>query len=104
MTVFVSQDAIDIALKWYPNDPVNLSLRVNDVDWSGTYTATVRATSDTSSAVVATLTTTAVYDSVNKYTTFTFTTSTQIPAGLYYWACKQSGGVTRFAGEVYVDV
>lgn len=104
MTVFVSQDAIDIGLKWYPNDPVNLSFRVADVNWAGSYTAAVRANSDASSAVVCSLTVSAVYDAVNLWTTFTFTTSTQVAGGNYWWACKQNGGMTRFSGLVVVDV
>jgi hypothetical protein len=104
MTVFVSQDAVDIGLKWYPNDPVNLSFRVADVNWAGSYTATVRENSSTSSAVICSLNVTAVYDAVNLYTTFTFTTSTQVPSGSYWWSCKQVGGVTRFSGQVLVDV
>jgi hypothetical protein len=104
MTTFVSQDAIDIGLKWYPNDPVNLQFRVADNDWSGSYTATVRENSLVTSAVVCTLTVTAVYDAVNLWTTFTFTTSTQVAGGTYWWGCKQVGGVTRFSGQVLVDV
>ena len=104
MTVFVSQDAIEIGLKWFPNDPVNLQFRVADVNWSGSYTATVRADSNITSAVICTLTVTASYDAVSKYTTFTFTSNTQVAAGIYWWACKQVNGVTRFSGQVIVDV
>lgn len=104
MTIYVSQDAIDIGLKWFPNDPVNLSFRVADVDWSGSYTAVVRQNSDVSSSIVCTFSVTAVYDNVNLYTTFTFITATQVPSGLYWWSCKQNGGLTRFSGQVIVDV
>lgn len=103
MTTFVSQLATSIGLAWYPNDPVNLSFRVADVNWAGTYTAAVRANENTTSTVVATLTVTAVYDNVNLWTTFTFTTNTQVPAGSYYWSCKETNGRTKFAGPVMVD-
>lgn len=103
MTTFVSQAATEIGLAWYPNDPVNLSFRVADVNWAGTYTAAVRANEDTSSTVLATLTVTAVYDAGQEWTTFTFTTNTQVPAGYYYWSCKETNGRTKFAGPVNVD-
>lgn len=104
MTDYISQDAVDIGLKWYPNDPVNLSFRVANVNWAGTYTAAVRQNSETSSTVICSLTVSAVYDSVNLWTTFTFTTNTPVASGQYWWACKQTGGVTRFSGPVIVDV
>lgn len=103
MTTFISQDAIDIGLAWYPNDPVNLSFRVADTNWAGTYTAAVRANENVTSTVIATLTVTAVYDAGQEWTTFTFTTNTQVPAGSYYWACKETNGRTKFAGPVIVD-
>jgi len=103
VTTFVSQQAADVGLAWYPNDPVSLSFRVAEVNWAGSYTAAVRANEDVNSTVLATFTVTAVYDAVNLWTTFTFTTSTQVPQGYYYWSCKQIGGQTRFAGPVNVD-
>lgn len=102
-TVFVSQDAIALGLEWYPGDPVNLQWRVAANDWSGTYTAKLRKYADPSSQEIATFTVSAVYDAVNLWTTFTVTTSTAVPAGEYWWSCKQTGGVTRFSGLVLVN-
>lgn len=102
-TIFVSQEAVNLGLEWYPGDPVNLQWRVADVNWSGTYVAKLRKNSDPASTELATFTVTAVYDAVNLWTTFTVTLSTAIDVGEYWWSCKQSGGVTRFSGLVFVN-
>jgi hypothetical protein len=103
-TTFVSQEAYDLGLEWYPGDPVSLSWRVAAVNWAGTYVAKLRANSDVNSTEIATFTVTATYDSVNLWTTFLVTLATSVPQGNYYWSCKQTGGMTRFSGNVYVDV
>ena len=101
--MYVSQDAVDLGLKWYPGDPVNLSWRVAGVDWSGTYTAKLRQYEEPTSAEIATFTVTATYDAVNLWTTFTVTLATAVAQGTYWWSCKQTGGVTRFSGQVLVN-
>ena len=103
-TLFVSQEAVDLGLQWYPGDPVSLTWRVADVNWSGTYVAKLRANADTNSTEIATFTVTATYDPGQEWTTFVVTLATSVAQGPYYWSCKQTGGVTRFAGDVYVDV
>jgi hypothetical protein len=102
-TVYVSQEAVALGLKWYPGDPVNLQWRVADQNWSGTYVAKLRQYEDPNSTELATFTVTAVYDAVNLWTTFTVTLATAIGEGQYWWSCKQVGGVTRFSGLVIVD-
>jgi hypothetical protein len=100
--IYVSQDAVDLGLKWYPGDPVNLQWRVADVNWSGTYTAKLRKGENPATTELATFTVTAVYDAVNLWTTFTVTLATAIPQGTYWWSCKQTGGITRFSGQVLI--
>lgn len=103
-TIYVSQDAISLGLQWYPGDPVSLSWRVADVNWSGTYVAKLRENQNPTSAEILTFTVTAVYDAVELWTTFTVTTNTAVAAGDYWWSCKLQGGVTRFSGMVVVSV
>lgn len=101
--VYVSQDAVDLGLKWYPGDPVNLQWKVADANWSGTYTAKLRQYEDPTSAEIATFTVTATYDAINLWTTFTVTLATAVAQGTYWWSCKQTGGPTRFSGQVLVS-
>ena len=101
-TIFVSQEAVELGLEWYPGDPVSLTWRVAAVNWSGTYTAKLRANSSPDSTELATFTVTATYDAVNLWTTFLVTLATAIPTGSYWWSCKQTGGTTRFSGMVQV--
>ena len=101
-TIFVSQDAVELGLEWYPGDPVSLTWRVAAVNWSGTYTAKLRDNSSPDSTEVATFTVTATYDAGQEWTTFLVTLATAIPTGSYWWSCKQTGGVTRFSGMVQV--
>jgi hypothetical protein len=101
--IFVSQDAVDLGLEWYPGDPVSLTWRVAAVNWSGTYTAKLRKNENPSSEELATFTVTATYDAVNLWTTFVVTLATSIPQGEYWWSCKQTGGTTRFSGLVIVS-
>ena len=103
MTAYVSQDAVDLGLKWYPGDSVNMTWRVKDANWSGTYVAKLRQYEDPDSAELATFTVTATYDAVNLWTDFTLTLSTAIDAGCYWWSCKSTGGLTRFSGPVIVS-
>lgn len=104
--VFAGQQAYELGLAWYPGDPVSLSWRVLNVDWSGTYTAKVRKFADPTSTELATLTVTATYDAGQERTTFTVTlsdaASDAIAEGKYWWSCRQSAGLTRFSGPVEV--
>ena len=102
-TVYVSQDAIPLGLKWYPGDSVNLQWRATPVDWSGTYVAKLRKYDNPSSEEIATFTVTAVYDAGQEWTTFTVTLATSVPEGQYWWSCKQNGVLTRFSGLVIVS-
>ena len=102
-TVYVSQDAIPLGLKWYPGDSVSLQWRVTPVNWSGTYVAKLRKYDNPASEEVATFTVSAVWDAVNLYTTFTVTLATAVPEGQYWWSCKQDGVITRFSGLVIVS-
>jgi hypothetical protein len=102
-TVYVSQDAVALGLEWYPGDPVSLTWRVADVNWSGTYTAKLRKYESPDSEELATFTVTATYDPGQEWTTFLVTLATSISAGQYWWSCKQTGGVTRFSGLVIVS-
>ena len=102
-TIYVSQEAVPLGLKWYPGDPVNLQWRVADADWSGTYVAKLRKYENPASEEIATFTVSAVYDAVNLWTTFTVTLATAVAEGQYWWSCKQTGGVTRFSGLVIVN-
>ena len=102
-TVYVSQDAIPLGLKWYPGDAVSLQWRVTPVDWSGTYVAKLRKYDNPASEEVATFTVSAVWDAVNLYTTFTVTLASAVPEGQYWWSCKQNGTITRFSGLVLVS-
>ena len=56
MTVTISQDAEPVNLVWVAGDPISLAFTVAAVDWSGTYTAQVRAQPSSTSAVLLTLT------------------------------------------------
>ena len=102
----LSQDAIDLTLKWYAGDPVSLSWKVLDVDWSGTYTGAVY-TDNTASTQLAALTISATYSSGTGDTTFTVTmsdaVSDSVPAGLWFYKIRQTAGLTRFAGAAVVD-
>jgi hypothetical protein len=102
----LSQDAIDLELKWYKGDPVSLSWKVLDVDWSGTYTAGVYKDA-TAATLLQAITISATYSAVTGDTTFTATISDadsdNVGAGLWYWKCRQTAGLTRFAGAVRVD-
>lgn len=102
-TIYVSQDAVDLGLKWYPGDPVSLTWRVAAVNWSGTYTAKLRKYEAPTSEELATFTVTATYDGTNLWTTFVVSLSTAISEGEYWWSCKQTGGTTRFSGLVIVS-
>ena len=103
----LSQDAIDLELGWYKGDPVSLSFKVLDVDWSGTYTAGVYKDA-TAATLLQALTVSATYSAVTGDTTFTLTMSDadsdNVAGGLWYWKCRQQNGLTRFAGPVRVDV
>ena len=101
--IFVSQDAVDLGLQWYPGDVVDLQWRVTPVDWSGTYVAKLRKNESPTSTEIATFTVTAVWDAVEEWTTFTVTLATAIPQGEYWWSCKQDNTFTRFSGLVIVS-
>lgn len=102
----ISQSNFDLGLRWYKGDPVSLSWIVLDVDWSGTYTGAVYK-DETAASLLASFTITATYNAGTENTTFTATlsdaASDAVPAGLWYWKCRQTAGLTRFAGSVQVD-
>lgn len=100
-TIVISQDAELVSLEWVEGDPISLAFTVADVDWSGTYTAQVRATPK--GAVRLTLTVAATFNTPD--TDFTLTASANantVPAGRYVWDLQQTGGVTRLRGSVDV--
>lgn len=99
--VYVSQDALNLGLKWYPNDTVDLQFYVKDVNWAGTYTAKLRKYQDPTSEELATFTITATYS--NPDTLFRVQLSTNIGEGEYWWSCTSSADLTRFAGPVIVS-
>ena len=101
--IFVSQDAVDLGLQWYPGDAVSLQWKVTPVNWSGTYVAKLRKNESPTSTEVATFTVTAVWDAVEATTLFTVTLATSIPQGEYWWSCKQNATITRFSGLVIVS-
>jgi hypothetical protein len=105
MTVTVSQDAEKLDLVWVASDPVSLAFTVEDVDWSGTYTAQIRAERSATSTLIGTLTVTATFNTPDTDFTMTMTAvnSALIAAGTYYWDLQQTSGVTRLAGKVSVQ-
>lgn len=102
----ISQSNFDLGLRWYKGDPVSLSWIVLDVDWSGTYSAAVYR-DEAATQLLAALTISATYSAISGDTTFVATmsdaASDAVPAGLWFWKCRQSAGLTRFAGSVQVD-
>lgn len=91
----VSQLPVMLALRWRAGDPVSLSVRVLDNDWTGTYTADVNGTAVT---VVATL------DGTDTVFVFTLAAgaSTTLGAGRFDFQCRNTAGLTRFAGLAVV--
>ena len=99
---YVSQAAVPLGLKWYPNDTVDLQFYVKGVNWAGTYTAKLRKYDDPTSEEIATFTVTATYDTPNTQTLFRVQLSANVPKGDYWWSCTSSTDVTRFSGPVFV--
>jgi hypothetical protein len=104
MAAVLSQDAEQLNLEWVEADPVSLAFRVAAADWSGTYTAQIRARHKAVGELIGTLTVTAVLDGADTLFTLTLTEaeSGEIVSGQYYWDMQQVGGVTRLAGYVSV--
>ena len=102
----ISQSNFDLGLRWYQGDPVSLSWIVLDVNWAGTYTGGVYR-DEAATQLLAALTISATYSAGTGDTTFVATmsdaTSDNVPAGLWYWKCRETAGLTRFAGSVQVD-
>ena len=104
MAVTVSQAEEGVNLVWVEGDPISLAFSVADVDWSGTYTAQVRAGYGTTYPSLLALTVTATFDTPDTDFTLTATgtLSAAVPAGRYVWDLQQTGGVTRLGGVVTV--
>lgn len=99
----LSQNAIDLELQWYAGDPVSLSWVVLDVDWSGTYTAGVYNGASLLAAPVITATYSAITGDTTFVATLSDAASDAVPAGLWAWKCRETAGLTRFAGAVRVN-
>lgn len=103
MTVTISQDAEPVNLVWVAGDPISLAFTVAAVDWSGAYTAQVRAQPSSTSAVLLTLTVVATFTTPDTAFTMTATAAANTVAdGRYVWDLQQTGGVTRLRGGVTV--
>lgn len=101
-TPVLSQAAEDLALEWTYGNRLNFAWWINDVDWSGAYTAKIY--DRPGGRVLLTFTPTAVHDPVTGRTTFEIS---NVDAD----AVKQNGwwhmdatalDLTRFSGPVLV--
>lgn len=94
-TAVLDQSPIEVRLIWRPGDPVSLSITVQSLDWSGDHTATLSRAgeSDVEMGVTATL--------EGSDTVFTFTLDAEDSDLGERWrfACRNTDGLTRFAGE-----
>ena len=98
----ISQDAEVVDLAWVQGDPLSLAFTVPGVDWSGTYTAHVRATPGAVDLLLG-LTVTATFNTPDTDFTMTATAAANtVPAGSFSWDLQQTGGVTRISGAVKV--
>lgn len=104
MTVTVSQAAEPVDLEWVEGDPISLAFTVTGLDWSGTYTAQVRAAAGSAYPVLLSLTVAASYSAPDTSFTLSATAlaSAGVPAGRYVWDLQQTSGVTRLGGVVHV--
>ena len=102
----LSQAPFDLELRWYAGDPVSLSFKVLDVNWSGTYTGAVYKEASCAT-LLASFTVTASFDSPSGDTTFTLVmsdlTSDSVPAGFWFFKVRENAGLTKFSGSVVVD-
>jgi hypothetical protein len=100
----LTQDAGELNLEWVEGDPISVAIVVQAVDWSGTYTAQIRAVPGLTQPLVGTLTVVATYSAPD--TTFLLTMSAAnsalILAGAYVWDLQQATGPTRLRGRVTV--
>lgn len=105
MAVTISQDADIVDLVWVEGDPISLAFTVADVDWSGSYTAQVRASTDADAPLLFSLTVTATYSAPDTAFTLTATAAAAAActAGRYVWDMQQVNGVTRLRGVVRVE-
>ena len=88
MAVTISQDAEVVSLVWVEGDPISLAFTVADVNWSGTYTAQVRATP--ASAVLLTLTVTATTNA--RVATVTVASDIAAANQIVGWLSATAGG------------
>ena len=104
MTAIISQDASELGLEWIQGDPIALAFTVQNVDWSGPYTAQIRRRPLMTSELMGTLIVSATLNAGSTDFTLTMTdvASSQIPVGTYHWDLQQTGGVTRLKGTVQV--
>lgn len=105
MAVTISQDADIVDLVWVEGDPISLAFTVADVDWSGSYSAQVRASTDADAPLLFSLTVAATYSAPDTAFTLTATAAAAAActAGRYVWDMQQVNGVTRLRGVVRVE-
>lgn len=99
----ISQDAQELNLRWRAHDPVDLSWKVKNADWSGTYRAEVRNAPNRAGQLLGTFVVTATYDAPSAMTQFRLqmADSSQVK-GDAWWDLQQASGPTRLAGRVFV--
>ena len=98
----ISQDAAVLGLEWVEGDPLSLAFSVEDVDWSGSYTAQVRGRAS-DDAVLLTLTVVATYSAPNTGFVLSATAvANTVTPGTHVWDLQLTGGVTRLRGSVVV--
>lgn len=112
VAVVVSQDAESVDFTWVEGDPVSLAFYIEGVNWSGTYTAQIRAARTLASDVLAEFTVVAVTSTADTPaaegddTLFTYILSAEDSAALtgrtYYSDTQQTGGVTRLRHTIRV--
>lgn len=106
VTPTLSQKATPLDIAWTEGDPISMSFRVKDTDWTGmSYTAQVKHEPEASAPVVATLTIAATLDAGD--TVFTITATAAEAADCHagdrlYWDMQEVGGITRFGGRCFV--
>lgn len=100
----ISQDAGVVHIEWIRGDPISLAFTVENVNWSGAYTAQVRRSQDPTSDLLGTLTVVATFSSPNTgfVLSMSAANSLLIPAGVWAWDLQATGSVTRLRGRAIV--
>ncbi len=102
----LSQAAEELDLEWTRDDPVSLAFRVQGANWSGSYSAPIKAVQKESASTLATLTVTAIWVPIDPidgkaYTDFTLSLANSTPVQVNaFWELQVTGGVTRLEGRV----